>query len=65
MTSAPAPAPLITKFETDQEYEKGDLLYSTNHGIFTTRKIEENSILLGLVNDSHLDDKDCIEVRLI
>ena len=53
------------KFEVDQNYNKGDLLYSSDGGVFTTRKTSESSIPLGLVNDERLDETDYIEGRLI
>jgi len=37
-------------FEEDQCYKKGDLLYSNNYGIFTTRKVRDDAIPIGIVN---------------
>jgi hypothetical protein len=53
------------KFEHNQIYNKGDLLYSSDGGIFTTRKENDNTLLLGTVNDGRLEDEDYIEIRLI
>ena len=53
------------KFEHDQIYNKGDLLYSNDCGIFTTRKVDDNAILLGAVNDDYFEDGDYIEISLI
>jgi len=52
-------------FEADQQYNKGDLLYSNDCGTFTTRKVSENSIPLGLVNDEYQTGVGHIEGRLI
>lgn len=52
-------------FELDQTYKKGDLLYSNDCGIFTTRKEGGNALLLGMVNDEYRDDQSYIEISLI
>ncbi|KKN74508.1 hypothetical protein LCGC14_0390250 [marine sediment metagenome] len=53
------------KFEHDQKYDKGDLLYSNDCGIFTNRKVDDNALLLGAVNDNYFNENSYIEIRLI
>ena len=53
------------KFELDQTYNRGDLLYSNDYGIFTTRKENDNALLLGTVNDGQLKSESYIEISLI
>ena len=63
--SAGAAIILMDLFEETLEYFPGALIYSNNEGLITTRKIEENSILLAYVIAANTRGRDHIEINWI